>query len=94
VEQRAQQQEDRLFEEPEPAPVDRIAELGDALGLILVEDGVFLGTGDQARGGAGSRARRDGLRGIDQIGAEQVVAQRAEVAGGALALVGASTLIQ
>ena len=72
-----QQQEHRLGEEEEPAPVDGIAEARDAEPcLVVLQDAVELGAGEQTLRNRGAGARRDaypvqpviGLIGLDPGG--------------------------
>ena len=72
-----QQPEERLFEDLEPAPADREAEILDPEILcIFVEQGAFLRADKQARLLRKRLARRQRLGIVDEIGAERRIAER------------------
>ena len=62
--------EDRLFEDFEPAPVDRLVELGDAFVILVMLKGLYLlGTGEEARrlsdrAAGGKQLGREGVIGL------------------------------
>ena len=81
--------EDRLLDDPEPAPVDRVIELGDTAGLV----GVAIEQADFLRASEEARDLRDRLARCDLLGLERVVGLVRLVGAGAELAVERLTLV-
>jgi len=68
-----QQGKDRLGQEEEPAPVDRVDKALDALGLVFADGFPFLGAGKELGGDLGAGAGRQALGRQDGLGLVDVL---------------------